>query len=208
MELKGKAKKYVRGKGLKTLSHTPDWVYRIKGAFDARKDASFSESYIAKLTHSTNALINREILMAEELLFPKRKKAAALIADIKTDTDKLSGLPEATEQVSSAMDARANKLISEARTGLSASINSKQAELCVINEYITAILTALEQRIDKIKFTSLRKIKSYEAGLKTRGLHNPSAVSFSEESINKYTSRHEKLDSTIRTLADIKEVLA
>ena len=205
MKITNKAKRYIKGNGIKKVSLAPDSFFSLKGRRDAKRTPSVPNSNITKLVHCTDSLVNKEILLAEEILYPVREEAATLISSISVSQKALGELPVELND-SSAVAIRSNKQLNSARNSHTALIRSNSSTLASINEFIISISTALEQRIEKTRKLCLKKISSYETGLRSGGMSDyKHEVVFNDSSLEKYTAKHAKLDEKIKLLVEVCE---
>ena len=205
MKITSKAKRYIQGKGIKKVSFPPDSFFNIKGEHDAKRTHTVPNSNIAKLIHYADSLANKEILTAEEILYPVHEEAAALISSIFLSKEALKKLPAELSETS-AVAARSNKQLNSTKNSHIASIRRSYATLASINEFIISIKTALEQRIEKIRKSCLKKISSYEAGLRSGGMSDYKCeVAFNDSSLEKYIEKHAELDEKIKKLVESAE---
>lgn len=197
---------YTKGKGIKAVSRLPNLIMKQKGNFDAKKGSSVADAYVSKLLHSADALINKETLKAEKLLFPFREEAATIISSLCITTEALKAAPVSING-NSAQDVRANKKASTVRKEYVAALRSDNSRLASINEIIISVTTAQEQRIEKTKKLCMGKIAVYEAGIREGGLSDYKAtIKFDNLPVQKYIANHETLDKRVATLTgSIKE---
>ena len=205
MKITNKAKRYIKGVGIRKVSLAPDSVFRLKGKQDARRTPTVPNSNIAKLVHCTDSLVNKEILLAEEILYPVREEAATLISSISVSKKALEELP--VELIdTSAVSVRSNKQLNSTRSSHRSLIRSSSNSLAAINEFIISITTSLEQRIEKTRKVCLRKVSSYETGLRSGGMSDYKyEVTFNDASLEKYIAKHSKLDGKIKSLVEESE---
>jgi len=205
MKITNKAKRYIKGVGIRKVSLAPDSVFRLKGKRDARRTPTVPNSNIAKLVHCTDSLVNKEILLAEEILYPVREEAATLISSISVSQKALEELPVELSDTS-AVSVRSNKQLNSTRSSHRSLIRSSSNSLAAINEFIISITTALEQRIEKTRKVCLRKVSSYETGLRSGGMSDYKyEVTFNDASLEKYIAKHAKLDGKIKSLVEESE---
>ena len=205
MKITNKAKRYIKGSKIRKVSLAPDSFFRLKGKQDAKRTPTVPNSNIAKLVHCTDSLVNKEILLAEEILYPVREEAATLISSITVSKKVLEELPDEVNDTS-AVAIRSNKQLNSTKSSHTSLIRSSSNSLAAINEFIISITTALEQRIEKTRKVCLRKVSSYETGLRSGGMSDYKyEVTFNDTSLEKYIAKHAKLDKKIKSLVEESE---
>jgi len=193
-----KAKRYIKGRGIRKVSLLPDILFRLKGRIDAKRTSTFANENIDKLIYTTDGLINKEILRAQEILHPVREEAAQLIASIQVSKNAIKELT-LKQSDTFAVVIRLNKQLNSA-------IRSNMNSLSVINEFIITVTEALKQRIEKTRKVCLKKVSAYVTGLRSGGMPDYKyEVKFQDTSLKNYIESHEKLDKKIKSLVEESE---
>lgn len=193
-----KAKRYIKGRGIRKVSLLPDILFRLKGRIDAKRTSTFANENIDKLIYTTDGLINKEILRAQEILHPVREEAAQLIASIQVSKNAIKELP-LKQSDTFAVVIRSNKQLNSA-------IRSNMNSLSVINEFIITVTDALKKRIKTTQILCRKKKSAYVIGLLSGGMSDYKyEVNFQDTSFKNYIESHEKLDNKIKALLEESE---
>ena len=197
-----KIKKFKSGKGIKRVTKTPGFVLKFKGKIDSKKAESAAMAFCEKLFNRCQALENKEIICAEEILYSPRKQASQILAGMSGNQAYLKTIP-GTIPEASATHIRANKRNSAARSSVSAELKNQLKSICEIHETITTINSTLEQRIDKTRNLCVEKLNMYIAGLRSGNHKDFTYVpEFSDKALKDYIEKHSIGDSAIRAKAE------
>ncbi len=164
---KRKISRWKKGKGIKTVTHMPDFILHIKGKLDAKK-LSLPEAHTEKLLKSLAAIENAETLVAENILTATRNsaiKAICAIEEAKTvSSDPISSsepLTEAEIRVTRQQQARRNAVVANAKAA--------KEILPSLNEAIVTVHSILDERIEKTRKKAHKKLMAYVSGVRKGG---------------------------------------
>ena len=135
-------KKFRKGKGVRRVLKMPMFLLKLKGKSDAKKSIKIAETYINKVKAKCRALENREVLIAEEILYNSRKEAATLMSSMCQDKDLLGSIPTARIE-NSPHDIRTNRRNESQRMSMISTIKGNFEKLVRINELIIDINASL-----------------------------------------------------------------
>lgn len=189
--------KFRRGQGVLKTIKLPMFVLKWKGKFDAKKGVAIAETYIDKAMSKCASLENREVLMAEEILFVSRKDGAVILSSMCNDKDLLGTIPENREEYS-ALDIRANRRNANNRLSTIAAIKGNFERLVQINEMIIDINACLEQRILKTRHLCTERINAYVLGVREVYKDFNCNWSYDNISCDAYFEKHKACDDAIK----------
>lgn len=188
---------------VKPVTRLPGWLLRQKGKWDSRYGIGRCEKSITRLYKKMAALESNEVIDAENILFPARKDASLLLAELQEHQQKLS------ENTLPGIDGNSIEAIRKIRKRAAeqeaANLAQKDSvkKLAAIHETIVSVNTILDERINKIRNTTAEKAHSYIAGIQSGKLKD---FCFTEEEDNSaraiYKENHKVLDSHIMEIAN------
>lgn len=193
---KRKISRWKKGKGIKKVTHMPDFILRIKGRFDAKKP-SLPEAHTEKFLKSLAAIENAETLFAENILSATRDSAIKAIRVIKEPQNMSFDSPVVSGNHSEA-EIRALRQESAKRSALVANVQSAKEALPSLNETIISTHTILDERIEKTRKKACKKLMAYVSGVR-KGGKSDFDVSINEDDSAReiYRNHHKRLDDLI-----------
>lgn len=190
-------KKFRKGKGIHKAVKTPMFVLKIKGKQDAKKGVNIAETYINKVKAKCQALENREVLIAEELLYDSRREAAVLMSSMCQDKDILGNIPNARVEASP-LDVRANCRNAAQRANTVSIIKGNFEKLVQINELIIDVNACLEQRILKTRHLCTERLNAYSLGVREVHLEFDNNIEYDNSASAVYEAKHKACDEAIK----------
>ena len=186
-------------KNVKPVTHLPGWLLRWKGKLDSRHGSGACEKYITRLYKKMIALETNEVISTENALFPSRKKASSILAQLQ-ECQKTLAQAETTENHSIEAIRKARKLAKE-RNAAEQAQKSSVEKLAIIHEAIINANTILDERIQKIRSMTSEKIHSYMTGVRCGKLKDFDYAAAEDDSAKMiYQNSHQPLDRRIEEL--------
>lgn len=189
--------KFRKGKRICKALKTPMFILKIKGKRDAKKGANIAETYINKVKAKCQALENREVLTAEEILYDLRREAAVLMSSMCQDKDILGNIPNARAEVSP-LDVRANRRNAAQRANTVSIIKGNFEKLVQINELIIDVNACLEQRILKTRHLCTERLNAYILGVREVHLEFDNNIEYDNSASIMYETKHKVCDDAIK----------
>lgn len=166
-ELTKSQQRWLRGKGIRSATHVPAFILKMKGRKDAEKGSTVADTYVSKVLNQLAAIEAKEVITAETILDPVRKKA---VYSLKMLQDYPAGDPRHT---------RAEKSIAD------------------ISEEIKAVETTLYERISKARKKSLAKKDGYLTGVREVLPDYKDASQLNADAITLYENSHKGLNDKV-----------
>ena len=160
-------KRWLRGKGLHSATHIPAFILKMKGRKDAGKGSTVADTYVSKVLNQLAAIEAKEIITAETILDPVRKKA---VYSLKMLQDYPAGDPRHT---------RAEKSIAD------------------ISENIKTVETTLYERVSKVRKKSLAKKDGYLTGVREGLPDYKDTSQLNADAITLYANSHKELNDKV-----------
>jgi len=188
---------FRKGKGLRKVIKTPSFILKWKGKQDAKKGDTIAETYINKVKAKCRALESREVLKAEEILFPSRKEGAALMASMRSGKNSLDTLPD-KRSGNAASDMLANRMAASHRTSTLGLVKENLEKLVQINELIVNVNTCLEQRIFKMRHLCSERLEAYMIGVREVCPGFGEDITYDDTANEVYQVKHLECDTAIK----------
>ncbi len=193
---KRKISHWKKGKGIKTVTHMPDFFLRIKGSFDAKKQ-SLPEAYTEKLLKSLAAIENAETLVAENILYETRNSAIRAISAIE-EAKNIGSEPVPSSGTLTESEIRSTRQAQARRNALIANAKSAKASLSSFNETIISTHAILDERIEKTRKKAHKKLMAYVSGVRKCGKTDFNATfNVNNDAREIYHKHHNRLDELV-----------
>ena len=190
-------KKFRKGRGIHKALKTPMFILKIKGKRDAKKGTNIADTYINKVKAKCRACENREVLVAEEILYDSRREAAVLMSSMCQDKDMLGNIPNARVEASP-LDVRANRRNAAQRANTISIIKGNFEKLVQINELIIDVNACLEQRILKTRHLCTERLNAYILGVREVHLEFDNNIEYDNSASAVYETKHKACDEAIK----------
>ncbi len=188
---------FRKGKGIHRAIRIPMFVLKFKGKRDAKKSINIAETFINKVKARCRSLENREVLIAEAILYNSRTDAAVLMSSMCQDKDLLGAIPEDRIE-NSPIDVRVNQRNASRRMSARSMIRDNYKKLVEINELIIDINACLEQRILKTRHICSERLNAYILGVREVYQDFDNNIEYDNSASDVYEAKHKMCDEAIK----------
>lgn len=203
-----KMSRYIKGCGVKKVTHLPNFVLKILGRMDARKGEEVVDAQIKHYLEKCGKIESKECLLVEELLKDTRSEGATTLEVIKAskeeiadNTDSKKGELTGSDGGNHTWQIYNNRKRASSKYREKESVKTAKLKLVELNQEIIYGHGKLRDRVNTLRKNTSASVLVYIKGVRLGGISsfdsfNPD-TGFSEEIVDSYIERHKSLDDAI-----------